>query len=107
MEENRLNRLKEGLYKYRSPISVKSTCLTTEYVLNTVDTMILQDCREIGIEVDKKELYRALRYDREQYETGYRDGYEAGKTDGAVEAFDAIRAFIRSLPDGKEPEGEK
>ena len=102
MEGNRL-----GGSRYESPISMKFTEGVMEQIRDSEDKLILRSCWNAGVRVDREELLRALRYDREQYETGYRDGYEAGKTDGAVEAFDAIRAFIRSLPDGKEPEGEK
>lgn len=31
---------------------------------------------ELGLTVDENELIRALQYDREQYEKGYKDGYD-------------------------------
>ena len=35
---------------------------------------------KIGVNVDKEELEKALRYDRHQYSKGYKDGYEDGMT---------------------------
>lgn len=40
---------------------------------------ILKAVQEVGIVVDKEELMKALRYDREQYEKGYADGLKANK----------------------------
>ena len=40
---------------------------------------IVEYVRKIGIDVDKEELFKALRYDREQYEKGYQDGLNADK----------------------------
>lgn len=42
--------------------------------------------QEVGINVDKDELIKALQYDREQYGKGYSDGYK-----------DAIKEFAESL----------
>lgn len=42
----------------------------------TVDDGIYRAVTQYGFKVDKDELLKALRYDRGQYETGVRDGYE-------------------------------
>lgn len=39
-----------------------------DYILTTVEA-------ELGCEVDKEELIKALAYDRNQYDKGFRDGY--------------------------------
>ena len=39
---------------------------------------ILKAVKEIGIDVDKEELLKALKYDREQYNKGYADGFKDG-----------------------------
>lgn len=38
---------------------------------------IFRAVQNIGVNVDKYELLKALRYDREQYDKGYKDGYNA------------------------------
>ena len=43
------------------------------------DDMVFEAITEVGIEVDRDELIKALAYDREQYEKGYGDGYRAAK----------------------------
>ena len=42
------------------------------------ENIILKAVKEIGIDVDKEELLKALKYDREQYAKGYKDGYIDG-----------------------------
>ena len=61
-------------YHYESPI--------TRAVREATETMMKQEeaecmatiTREVGYSVDKSELIKALNYDREQYDKGYRDG---------------------------------
>lgn len=54
---------------YESPIEI----ITKEMSLH-FDDNIYRAVQEYGIEVDKDELIKALRYDRDQYDKGYRDG---------------------------------
>lgn len=52
---------------------------------------VLEELRRIGVEVDKAELIKALRYDRGQYEEGYRRGYSAGvNTDKWISVEDRL-----------------
>jgi hypothetical protein len=44
---------------------------------NQTDDRIYTEVRKIGIDVDKDELLKALKYDRQQYEKGYRDGKQS------------------------------
>lgn len=37
---------------------------------------------EVGIHVDKEELIKALAYDRDQYNKGYREGHDKGWDEG-------------------------
>ena len=66
---------------YESPI--KSIC---KQFCEEIEDYIYKSVIKVGVNVDKEELIRALQYDRDQYDHGYKDGYEAGKTD----AFQAI-----------------
>ena len=66
---------------YESPIKLIET-MTENIVDETnkaVDEYIYKSVLNVGVEVDRDELIRALRYDRDQYEKGYRDGMEAAK----------------------------
>ena len=61
---------------YESPIKLIETM--TENIADemnkSVDEYIYKSVLKVGVEVDRDELIRALRYDRDQYEKGYRDG---------------------------------
>lgn len=66
---------------YENPIKLIET-MTENIVDETnkaVDEYIYKSVLNVGVEVDRDELIRALRYDRDQYEKGYRDGMEAAK----------------------------
>lgn len=53
---------------YESPIKVFQSNLEMQF-----EGEILKAVQRIGITVDKDELIRALRYDREQYQKGFDD----------------------------------
>ena len=54
---------------YESPISTYWGELKTDF-----DGAVMKAVQRVGIDVDKDELIKALKYDREQYERGYADG---------------------------------
>lgn len=54
---------------YVSPITVELRKIQRE-----LDTLILNEIRKYDVIVDKDELVKALKYDRNQYEKGYADG---------------------------------
>ena len=61
---------------YESPIKLIET-MTEKIVDETnkaVDEYIYKSVMKVGVDVDRDELIRALRYDRDQYDKGYRDG---------------------------------
>ena len=58
---------------YRSPIEIYTENTLKESVKQR-DGYIFQEVQRIGVDVDKEELLRALKYDRDQYEAGYADG---------------------------------
>ena len=61
---------------YESPITILIDDITKQIQIQQEDGIYKAVCN-YGISVDKDELIRALRYDREQYEEGFCDGYEA------------------------------
>ena len=68
---------------YEPPITTK----IAEYL----DNQIVGEVLKIGIDIDKDELIKALKYDREQYEKGYEDGYIDGAKNGALEIFENFK----------------
>lgn len=70
---------------YESPIRIIERELTSK-IENDIVTVV----KSYGIEVNKVELERALRYDREQYEKGFDDGRK-----------DRFYHSIKSYNDGK------
>lgn len=62
---------------YESPIKTIIEALRFEQE-KKLEGYIFHAVQEIGICVDKEQLLKALRYDRNQYEKGYKDGYDDG-----------------------------
>lgn len=60
---------------YQSPISLEIDIerIADEIITNR-DEAIVKYVNKIGVTVEKDELIKALKYDREQYEKGYADG---------------------------------
>lgn len=67
---------------YISPIKIEEIPQMEEgwadkigkYIAGEVDNLVLESCVKVGCHVDKGELEKALRYDRDQYARGYADG---------------------------------
>jgi hypothetical protein len=54
---------------YKSPIDIIEKQMHMEF-----DDCIWKTVQDYAVSVDKEELIKALRYDRDQYEKGYADG---------------------------------
>lgn len=69
-------------FDYKSPISLTMTEnpinslieKTASECAKQTDEMIYRAVLDVGVNVNKEELEKALRYDRGQYEKGYADG---------------------------------
>lgn len=59
---------------YESPIEMIYGQIQSR-VAEDLDNHIYKAVRNVGINVDKEELIRALNYDRDQYQKGFEDGY--------------------------------
>ena len=57
---------------YESPITIMMKQIQNQ-IINQAENGIFKAVQDVGIFVDKDELVRALKYDRHQYEKGYRD----------------------------------
>lgn len=58
---------------YKSPIEVLCDEIQTQFEQEE-EKMVTKAVRNVGVNVDKEELIKALQYDRNQYEKGYEDG---------------------------------
>jgi len=61
-------------YNWESPITKIYGDIHNEIVRQDEENYMCAIKQAIGYEVDKEELLKALQYDREQYDKGYRDG---------------------------------
>lgn len=60
---------------YESPIKLFQTMEVHSGLFDAEkDKLIYNAVQGVGVDVDKKELEKALIYDRQQYEKGYREG---------------------------------
>lgn len=58
---------------YESPIQIFTERIVKD-LAKQQDDFVFQEILKTGVSVDKEELIRALKYDRDQYEKGYADG---------------------------------
>lgn len=61
---------------YESPITILQRARSMGFadrLANAVDGAIYKAVLDVGVQVDKEELLKALQYDRNQYEKGYWD----------------------------------
>lgn len=59
---------------YESPITKLMSEISSQMIKEDEDHLMYEVRKAVGYEIDKDELLRALRYDREQYRRGYNDG---------------------------------
>lgn len=57
---------------YKSPIEIKLNDIVSDTV-EKADEYIVRFVQQVGVNVDKDELIKALKFDREQYEKGWND----------------------------------
>lgn len=66
---------------YKSPIEIPT--IPIENIVykarKYTEELIVQAVANAGVKVDKDELMKALRFDRDQYSRGYEKGFEEGK----------------------------
>lgn len=59
---------------YQSPIELFTTNPMIEQLRNEADELVVRAVANADVKVDKEELIKALKYDREQYMKGFADG---------------------------------
>ncbi len=57
---------------YKSPIELIQKMHTE--LESAIEKEVFRAITKVGVNVDKEDLIRALKYDREQYEKGFQDG---------------------------------
>lgn len=87
---------------YESPINIIQD--TVNEIVEMHDNTVYMKIREI-VDVDKKELLKALAYDRDQYDKGYADGYRRGLEEGKQMAMIALaNSILQKWGDNNEDE---
>lgn len=70
---------------YESPINIVQKVDEIESSFSEVlDNYVMSVVRSYGVDVDKEELVKALKYDREQYDKGFKDGFDKGVEDEKI-----------------------
>jgi len=63
---------------WESPVSIYETI--SDMIEKKIDgNIIVEVKKQLGIDVNKEELVKALNYDRNQYDKGYQDGFNADR----------------------------
>ena len=90
---------KKGEPMYKSPISIYETAMQT--IMEQRENAIVAKVQDaFDVQVDKDELIRALKYDRGQYEAGYKDG-KAAAMDEKVLCKDCVHGSHVDTPEGR------
>ncbi len=66
-------------FNYESPITKIEQELAGQIVETEEGKLMYEVKKATGYSIEKEELIKALQYDRQQYEKGYNDGYNANK----------------------------
>lgn len=80
-------------YNWESPITKIYGDIHNEIIRQDEENCTFTIEQAIGYKVDKEELIKALQYDREQYDKGYRDGVK----EKFIEELEKIKAEIEKL----------
>ena len=87
---------------YESPINLVIGQFRMEQE-KRIEGEVFKAIQDYGINIDKDELIRALKYDREQYDKGYEDG----ASEVAAEIFAEIANIIRYHDELAERDGSE
>ena len=95
------------MYNYKSPIELDfSPMKLVERLNNDLNEHIFSAVQECDIRVNKAHLEEALKYDREQYEAGYSDGFADGVEQGRKDALVMIERYLKGEVNNEKESGE-
>ncbi len=77
MDINKLKLPDDWAKDYESPVTVQIRKIAEQIEEQRENELILKISEQMGVNIDKDELTRALAYDRDQYRRGYEDGWRA------------------------------
>lgn len=77
MDINKLKLPDDWAKDYESPITVQIRKIAEQIEEQRENELTLKISEQMGVNIDKAELTRALAYDRDQYRRGYEDGWRA------------------------------
>lgn len=77
MDINKLKLPDDWAKDYESPVTVQIQKIAQQIEEQCENEITLKISEQIGVNVDKDEMKRALAYDRDQYRRGYEDGWRA------------------------------
>ena len=80
---------------YKSPVE-----LITKQMNAQIEDYVFNAIQEVVVNIDRDELLRALEYDRDQYERGYRDGKQANEWVSATDRLPEVAVHVL-ITDGK------
>lgn len=83
--------LSKDHYYWKSPITKIYGDIQNDIVRQDEENYMCAITQAIGYRVDKEELIRALQYDREQYNKGYRDGVK----EKFIEELEKLKSEIK------------
>ena len=75
---------------YKSPIDLYIKKVAQEITTRRENEIVAQITEYTGLDIDKNELVRALAYDRDQYNKGFRAGYERALFDISCQLGQAV-----------------
>ena len=63
---------------YESPVSLFYQQVADAITQDQENKIMAEIKYQMAVDINKEELLKALKYDRDQYDKGYKDGYLAG-----------------------------
>ena len=85
------------MFGYESPITVLQKQIETQ-----LEGEILKAVHKVGVVVDKEELVKALKCDREQYEKGFEDGCVSGVKECCQRIIERLKDSAIGARDSKD-----
>ena len=83
---------------WESPISTSIQRISRD-IAEKEDAYIIEEICNVGVDVNKEELIKALNYDRQQYSKGYKNGYKDGYEKGIDDCLARLRKLISEVCD--------